>query len=1069
MAKNTARWLSLLLCLALLFGCMPAGAEGYLEESRVEVTGAQTGFVTYQGKYYTDFASLEEERAAAKTVNVQLAEEGFVLLKNNGILPLQADEMNVSMFGYKSADIMMGGGGSGSGRPGMYGVPKTTLEMGMEQAGFNVNKRLLAFYSTKGAEVKPSDIPESIVYTYKSYNDVALVVVSRSGSEGQDEKTFGYQPAENADENAHMLELTDVEKDLIRYVKANFPKVILIVNSSNAMELAEYNAEKTDDNLGVDAILWVGHTGNDGAAAIGSILTGKVNPSGRTADTYAVDFTKDPTFTNFGSNAQNFDENGERMDNNIYVGDTMTDYHSVEYREGIYVGYRYYETKGHDAGEAWYQENVLYPFGYGLSYTTFDYAIEPDIAPTAVITDPASTVTVKVKVTNTGDVAGKEVVQLYYTAPYTEGGIEKAYVNLGAFAKTKLLQPGESEVVTLQLVAQDMASFDWNDANENDFVGYELEKGDYVLSVRRNAHEEVASVIRTVQEDILCTTDYTTGVEIKPLFTGEDGLEAYKSTNDTLENNLMSRADGLEVPAPLTKEERTWTQDEVDELDRQIAYYSLNDTEDDPWYVAEVPAGWTQNAGERDENGKTAIQLADMAGVPYTEPTVVDGVAVAADDEGTAKWDAYLNQLTYDELVTIVSYGGFGQPGVEAIGKKQNGAYDAAAHPFWNGGMFGGAKAPEDQMGTNWVTPAVWGCTWNTELLAEIGKMTGNEALFFNINGLYGFSVNLHRTPFGGRNFEYLSEDGVHAGKLLAALCKACTEKGLVTYTKHFMMNNQETNRNTSGGVMSWATEQAIRELYAKPYEIAVKEGNNSAFMTAFNRIGAAASSTNYALLEALTRQEWGFCGHNVTDYMDYPEYRYVNLMVRAGNELPLGGVNKLTGKGMGGQSSSCEGTWSAEQNAVLVAETVEAAEAADMARRAGNYDEAHAYETVPSATQWFNVRKAAQRVLYSNANSNAILNGSVYQMTAEASFEKDKAIGSFWGGVQVVKPVFTGAFADVSDIAIVSADEIPGVNMSESGELLGTPTEAGDYVVNAKAIVEGWVYVRLTLTIHIN
>mgnify|MGYP000830152234 FL=1 len=364
------------------------------------------------------------------------------------------------------------------------------------------------------------------------------------------------------------------------------------------------------------------------------------------------------------------------MNNNVYVDDTMTDYHSVEYREGIYVGYRYYETKGHDAGEAWYDENVVYPFGYGLSYTTFTQEIEGDIAPTGVIHAANETITVKVRVTNTGDVAGKDIVQLYYTAPYTEGEIEKAYVNLAAFGKTKELQPGESEVVTLQFVAQDMASFDWNDANANEFRGYELEAGDYVLSIRRNAHEEIASITRTVETGLQCVTDYTTGAEIKPLFSGDEGLEAYNSVNETLENNQMSRADGLEVPAAATKEDRTWDQAVIDELDAQKEYFSLNDTEDSPWYVSQVPATWTQNAGTRDENGKTAIQLADLAGVPYTEPSVVDGVAVASDDEGTKKWDEYMNQLTWDEMATIVSYGGFGQPAVEAIGKKQNGAYD---------------------------------------------------------------------------------------------------------------------------------------------------------------------------------------------------------------------------------------------------------------------------------------------------------------------------------------------------------------------------------------------------------
>ena len=287
-----------------------------------------------------------------------------------------------------------------------------------------------------------------------------------------------------------------------------------------------------------------------------------------------------------------------------------------------------------------------------------------------------------------------------------------------------------------------------------------------------------------------------------------------------------------------------------------------------------------------------------------------------------------------------------------------------------------------------------------------------------------------------------------------------------MTYTKHYMMNNQETNRNTNGGVITWANEQAIREIYAKPYELAVKEGNNSAFMTAFNRIGLSTCSTNYALLELLTRGEWGFCGHNVTDYMDYPEYRYTNLMVRAGNELPLGGPNKLIGKGKGGNSSSTEGTWSAELNTVLVAADTASAEAADAAHRAG--EDASTYETVPSATQYFAVRKAAQRVLYSNANSNAILNGYENHIVEEMEYKVGDKLGGFFGGKDIITPLFTARYADVSDIKIVNADAIPGMNLGADGVASGTFNEAGDYTVTATATVEGWVYVQLTLTIHV-
>ena len=1097
MAKK-AKWLKMLVCgacclclTAAAVACAPGESTGeYLKETEIAATGKQSGFAE-NGKYYTDFATIEEERAAAKEVNIQVASEGDVLLKNaDNALPL-AKAAKITLLGYKTTDIMMGGGGSGSGRPGQYGVEKTTLQMGLEDAGFKVNPATLNYYANNKSEV--GQLPAYVTYTYKMYSDAAIVMFSRAGSEGSDEKTYGC----DTEGDKHFLEFTNVEKQLIKHAKANFGKVILLVNSSNAMELGEVNAEKTADNLGVDAILWIGHTGNDGAAAIGKILSGEVNPSGRTADTYAADFTKDPTFFNFGSNEQNIDANGNRMDTYIYVGDQKAvasnpgkgnGYNSVEYREGIYVGYRYYETKGAIAGEDWYKENVVYPFGYGLSYTTFTQEITEDVAPTGTIAKANSTITVKVKVTNTGEVAGKAVVQLYYTAPYTNGEIEKAEVNLAAFAKTDILEPGESETVTLQFVAQDMASFDWNDANGNDFIGYELEEGDYVISLRNNAHDVLDSVTRTVESDIKCTTDYTTGAEIKPLFTGADGLEEYKSTNDTLEANMMTRADGLELPAPASKEDRTWTQAEVDALEAQQTYYSYMDEETDPWYVSKVPSGWTQASASdvaARKDGKTAIQLKDLFGKSYTEPTIENGVATAATDADTKAWDEYLNQLSWTELATIVTYGGFGQPEIEAIGKNETGAYDAAAHPFWNGAMFGGAQEPENQMGTNWCTPAVWGCTWNTDLLAQIGVMTGNEALFFNIEGLYGFSVNLHRSPFGGRNFEYLSEDGLLTGKLAAAACKEVSDRGLVTYTKHFMMNNQETNRNDAGGVMTWATEQAIRELYAKPYEIAVKEGNNSGFMTAFNRIGMSTCSTNWALLEGLTRNEWGFVGHNVTDYMDYAQYRYTNLMTRTGNELPLGGADKLIGKGKGGYSSYTEGTWDEAKNAVLVAGNSTDALAAEEARQAGGIGaDCSAYEKVASATQWFNVRKAAQRVLYSMVNGIGGLNGNDYknELTITHTVNtawSDNRRNNYLDVMATIKTELAeklSAGSEVSNaVCKMSKDDIEALELpagltfsANNNRISGTPTATGTFTLNYVAYVDGWAYIPVTITVNI-
>ena len=1059
-----------------------------IEEMEVKATGKQEGFVK-NGKYYTDYATLAEEREAAKELNIQVEAEGMVLLKNdNNALPL-SKSAKITLLGYTTQNITKGGGGSGSGRPGQYGVPSNTLQYELEASGFKVNPATINYYASNKKEV--GTLPAHVQATYGNYSDAAIVMFSRVGSEGSDRATFG----QDTNKDKHYLEFTDAEQALIKHAKEHFNKVVVLLNTGNIMEVGNLNEKKTADNLGVDAVMWIGLTGNDGAAAIGKVLNGEISPSGRTADTWMADFTQEPTYFNFGANNQNVDADGNRLDTKIYneAGEAQStsaslgqrsSYNSVEYREGIYVGYRYWETKGAIEGEEWYKDNVVYPFGYGLSYTTFKHEITKNVAKTGKISKANSTITLQVKVTNTGDVAGKDVVQAYYTAPYTKGGIEKAEVNLAAFAKTDVLKPGESQIVTLQFVAQDMASFDWNDANGNDFLGYELEKGDYKISVRSNAHEEIASIIRTVENDIKCTTDYTTGAEIKPLFTGtEEGLERYKSTNDTLEENMMTRANGLQLPEACSKEDRTWSDGQIGELESQITYYSYMDQETDPWYVSSVPAGWTQAANTSGRvDGKTAIQLKDLFGKSYTEPTLNDGVATAATDEDTKAWDAYLNQFTWEELATIIAYGGFGEIEVESVGKNATGAYDAAAHPFWNGGMFGGAKEPENQMGTNWCIPAVWGCTWNTDLLSQMGTMIGNEALFFNIEALYGFSVNIHRSPFGGRNFEYLSEDGLLAGKLAAAANEKITEKGLVTFTKHFMMNNQETDRNSAGGVLTWATEQAIREIYGRPYEYGIKEGGNSGFMTGFNRIGMQTCSTNWALLEGLVRNEWGFCGDVVTDYMDYKEYRYTGLMARTGNEVPLGNADKKIGKGKGGVCSFPEGTWDATKNTVLVAENSTNAIAAENARLAdGIGADCKAYETVASATHWYNVRKSAQRILYAMANGLGSLNGNPYKTTATLELKVNEKLQTPGGrnplnyidlNARVKSAITTLAEgSEITGIVCKATETVPATGLTfkpENGQLSGTPTEIGSFTLSYVIYVDGWCYIPVTVTVNI-
>lgn len=1066
---------------------LPAIVEGKAEKVTPD------GGLSEGSKYYPSYSTFEEVREAGKNVNIELASEGFTLLKNaDNALPLTAKETNVSLLGYKSYSLQLGGGGSGSGRPGIYGVPTATLTQSLADAGFKVNPKLVDFYAGVSSEIDATDFPAAVTGTCEGYKDAAIVTIARSGAEGSDHKTSG----QDVNKDKHALELTDAEQSLIKYAKAHFNKVIVLINSANIMEVGALNEEKTDSNLGVDAIMWIGHTGNDGAAAIGPILNGTVNPSGHTVDIWASDFTKGPTFTNFGDMSQNKNADGTPMDNKLYIDGTPVEagqglpsgfsgsYHSVEYREGIYMGYRYYETVAEDmdaasagSGEKWYSENVVYPFGYGLSYTTFEWELA-DVAETAQIKAADDTVTMRVKVTNTGAVAGKDVVQVYYTAPYTKGGIEKASTNLVGFAKTDMLEPGESDIVTVKFVAQDMASFDWNDKNDNDFSGYELEKGDYVISICRDSHEVVDSVVRTISSDIQCTTDYQTGKTIKTLFTGEvEGLERYKSTNDALEANLISRENGLTQPAASTIEDRTITDADLQLYDSESVYYSCQDLEDDVWYVSDTPASWDQGKGVKGNDGMYELTLKDMVGVSYTEPTIVDGTVQLATDADSQKWEEFMNQLTWEEMASIIPDGMYGMRNtLPSIGKEGQFGGDGPTQLGWNANMIRGYGDGAYDMGTNWVVAPITAATWNVELCAKQGAIIGDEALFLGINEWEGPGMNTHRSPFSGRNFEYYSEDGVQGAKIAVAVTKAASDKGLVCNMKHMFLNDQETNRNTSGGVFTWADEQTMREIYLKPFEACVKDADCKGAMTAFNRIGDAVTSTNYALLECLFRQEWGFRGRFVTDYQDYKEYRYLNLMCRVGQEMPMGGTIASADGKMMGDASSVEGTWDATKKMVLVAANEEDAARCEELRQAADTYMIHTngapqsaelktLETVESPTHYFAVRKVAQRLLYTYVNSNAMKNALGKAALAEDTFET-KTLSSVNIALSVDKE--TVGASDVS-FRLAGDSKLPeGLSMNASGVISGSPVTSGNYTIDIEVVSDNWVVDTDELTINV-
>lgn len=974
-------------------------------ETTVSADGYKTGNLDAKGKYYTDYTSFHEEQLAAKETAVKIAEEGDVLLKNaDNALPLSASEKRITLLGMHSVNLVTAGGGSGAGKLDNNGIIHSTLKSSLEDAGFKVNPSTLNLYEAYEAmgtinnELPISEYTPSTIASYYAYRDACVITLSRQGTENKDLATNNVVDHANADD--HVLQLDDNEKALIKHAKANFGKVIVLINSSNIMQIPELAENKTEDNFGVDAILWIGGVGNNGVDAVGKILNGSVNPSGHTSDIWTKDFTKDPSFTNFGFDSQNKDENGNRMNSSYYdKKGNITNYNEVEYREGIYMGYKYYETiatdKGSTDGETWYKNNVLYPFGYGLSYTSFKWEWA-NVKDGLKIDKANQTVTIRVKVTNTGKVAGKDVVQIYFSAPYTKGGIEKSSNSLVDFAKTDLLQPGESQVLTIRFVAQDMASFDVDDKDNNSFKGYELEKGTYTITANRDSHTPVLSTTRVIDETINCRTDYTTGAEIKPIFTGE-----FASTNDSLKKNQISRANGLSQPKAATVAERTLDDKTLAEYDDQDIYNHYEVKNTDPYYRASVPSTWTQ------DSKATNYSLADMAGVDYEDSYETGS------DAGSKKWEAYMNQLSWKEMCDIVS-----GDSTEGMAAGRDNYKDG---PVQIGG------------GTLFPSAPILAASFNDELAYEEGRLVGNEAIYLGLTAWAGTGMDTHRSPFGGRNFEYYSQDGVHAGKFSSQLVKGALSKGLITYVKHFVLNDQESFRADYGGVFTWASEQAIREIYLKPFEAAIKAGSTGA-MSSFNRIGKQVTATSYALHQYLLRDEWKSKAGVITDAWA-KAYVPVNKMALAGSDFLLGTSSSYSSNALD------HGTWDASKKMVLVKANADATE-----------------DTVEDPSLYAGIRTKAQRNLYTRANSTEVKNGVTEGETINVTLERDVE-----NNVQI-------KLAGTNDIIVTLADgaTMPaGLSITNGKVVSGKPTVEGSYDVKVNVALDGWV--TSTAVLHID
>lgn len=810
-----------------------------------------------------------EAFANAQEVNLKLAEEGFVLLKNeNAALPMNKGA-RISVFSKNSVNLSYGGSGSG----GFDTSNNKNLYESLNDAGFVTNPTLKSFYESSQsgpvrtanssdldngdnqkiatAETPQSKYTDAVKNSYADYSDAALVVITRIGGEGFDLPRYQGDSEGAVSPDSHYLELDQNEIDLLTAVTdGTFKRVVVVFNTPSSFEatfLKDSAYAAFADKI--DAAVWIGFTGSNGITALGEILNGDVNPSGRLVDTWAADFTKNPSFVNFGTGC--LPDTTDKYDGGMY--------YSVDYEEGIYVGYRYYETRGETDGEDWYNANVVYPFGYGLSYTTFDWTVGDASASEIEL---GTTITVPVTVKNTGSVAGKDVVQLYASAPYTLGGIEKAHKVLVGFAKTKLLQPGESETVTVSFDPYSAASYDYRDANSNGFSGYELETGEYTLYVSRNAHESEKAIALNLAADVQIGTDPTTDSEVVNRYTdSEDFLDS-----DWQLDTMLSRADWEGTwPTPQTAQQHAGT----DRLYEEIRSEEHNnptdfDSEEYPWFGEEP-----------------TLTLRDL--LPSAEAEGYEPV-VSYDDE---RWEELMMGCDEEEMIALINNGAYHTLAMESVGLP------ATIHGDGPSG-FTCFMSKEQVNGTcQYVSEPVMASTWNINLMNELGEAIGEEGTIGDkatgqpYSSIYAPGVNIHRSPFGGRCSEYFSEDPFISGMMGAAEVEGIQSRGVLPTVKHFVANEQETHRSI-GGDLSWLSEQALREIYLKPFEYTVKLGETRGIMTSFNRIGTRWTGGDYRLLTEILRNEWGFNGLVICDFNTIPQYMIPRMMFYAGGSLDL-------------------------------------------------------------------------------------------------------------------------------------------------------------------------------------
>ena len=800
--------------------------------------------------FESDFDSVEELEENGKKVAEQLHTEGAVLLKNNEVLPLKKDA-KVSTLSHSSVDMVT----CGTGAADIDTSNAPTLKEALESRGVSVNSTLWDFY-TKGAgkeyvrtpgkeanqenqsgragwhinEVPASAYTNEVKSSFAQYKDAAIVTISRISGEGSDLAVDEFKDGKN------VLSLTAEEQDMLKMAKSNFENVIVLINSTNALECDFIDNEE----YGIDAVLWIGYTGGWGLNGVADILVGNANPSGRLVDTYCYDNTTTPSMESiYGADYTNYDPKDEEHWYSVANGQLDGNHHYITYQEGIYVGYRYYETRYEDivmgtanVGDYDYATTVAYPFGYGLSYTEFEYSNFK-----AEYNKDTDSFDVEVDVTNTGDVAGKEVVQIYFQSPYTEydkeNGIEKAAVELCGFDKTEVLEPGASETVKINVPREELACYDSNNAKT-----YILDAGDYYLTAAKNAHDAV--------NNVLAVKGYTKA----------NGMTEDGNTELTFQYNNKELDTKTYSVSSATGEKIT---NQFESADLSQYGYEIN-------YLSR--SNWTGTWPKKMETGidgsetkmptmgaDNGLTLAMMIGKEYDDPA----------------WDDLLDQVTFDEMATLIGQGYHNTAVVPSVSKPAT--VDDNGPQGFTQNLTGVSECH-----TAYADENIMAATYNVELMEELGKALGNDVLDLGATGLYGPAMNIHRNAYAGRNFEYYSEDSFLSGAIAAAEVKGIQSKGVYVYIKHFALNDSETACRC---ISTWANEQSIREVYLKPFEMAIVDGGAMNVMNSFARLGVVWSGAHEGLMTNVLRGEWGMKGFGLTDFSGNAQFESYGLYMK--------------------------------------------------------------------------------------------------------------------------------------------------------------------------------------------